>query len=127
MTNQDINEAVARKLGWEWTGHKEPNCWMPPQEWKFKQTGIFMVPMPLQNYCTSIAAAWEIPSKYPILPTKTTDGKEYSFCLMQWSSGWTAAWVDLSEAVSGKYGRELYSAWADTAPMAVCWAFLKLP
>lgn len=50
MTGQEINEAVARKLGWEsYAGKKF---------WKRGEEIIEDVDLP--NYCHSIAAAWEI-------------------------------------------------------------------
>lgn len=86
MTPQEINEAVARKLGWSGFHHA------PMQE-----------PAP-KNFCGSIAAAWEIVEKL------------------------------LSEDHAIRlYGRQGFTVnidgWeetADTAPMAICLAFLKL-
>ena len=111
MTNDEVNIAIARKLGWEWTGHKEPNCWMPPQEWKFKQTGIFMVPMPLQNYCTDIAAAWEI-VELPGIGSQCVKRTIYPQPSWEWML-FKDGYMVMAEA--------------DTAPMAICLAFLKFP
>lgn len=82
MTNQEINEAVARKLGY---GTPTGNA--------------------LPNYCTSIAAAWEIAShcaKFSVF--KEPDNYQW-YCDM-----------NKQKVIKG-----------DTAPMAICLAFLKLP
>lgn len=93
MTPQEINEAVARKLGHEWPvidpGH-HPAC-----------------PFRKKDYCRSIEAAWEIVEH------------QGDFGLAQGTKGWTASFgYGNEEAVFGI---------ADTAPMAICRAFLKVP
>ncbi len=60
MTDQEINEAVGRKLG---------------AEFKFNIGGIlYAEPMP-QDYCHSIEAAWEIVEKlkFRLSPVNETD------------------------------------------------------
>ena len=94
QTNQSINEAVARKLGW--TVSSNYICTDP--------TGSFRVGP--KDYCTWIAAAWEILTEY----CDTWD----LFC-----GGST---VDCT--LGKKYATA--SAEADTASMAICLAFLKL-
>ena len=49
MTNQEINEAVARKLGWKLVGQ----TWYPPNQ---ATSDLMECP----TFCTSIAAAWEL-------------------------------------------------------------------
>ncbi len=90
-TNQEINEAVALKLGW----FEVAEVWMCPP-------GSNEIFSKLPDYCTSIAAAWEIVEK-----------QEY-FKLVYAASSWRCEMGKIKE-------------YADTAPMAICLAFLKLP
>lgn len=96
MTDQEINEAVARKLGYELV---KPNWWQFP-----KETGRGPVP----DYCHSIEAAWEILLKVEYWSIRTMKGREDEVL------------VELG------FG-PLVGCWADTAPRAICLAFLKLP
>jgi Phage ABA sandwich domain len=100
MTNQEINEAVARKLGW--TYDEKFQDWGNPQDEK----------MLLPDYCGSIAAAWEI-VEHVKLPMQLGNN-----CVVK-GSEWYCFWWD------NKNNRE-YREHADTAPMAICLAFLKL-
>jgi len=92
MTDQEINEMVARKLGIE-LGNLKP-----------------------RDYCHSIKAAWEVVEKAQALG---------SFALIfsyvepgLWYAGWGSTGVE---------GFEFdLDATADTAPRAICEAFLKL-
>ncbi len=86
MTDQEINEAVARKLGASYC-----DCKFLPHAIEHK------------NYCTSIAAAWEIWDHFNEMATLTK---------------LNGLWVL-------DYGRK-FVVNADTAPMAICLAFLKL-
>lgn len=91
MTDQEINLAVAHKLGYADVVKRHPDH--------------------IPNYCHSIEAAWEIVERLD---------QEWCFSL-NWH---------LSD---GKYHAEFYNkgkmrnAQADTAPMAIALAFLKLP
>lgn len=102
MTNQELNEAVARKLGWEVTESvSDPNdkCFTPPgnaMDWG---------PEP-PPYSTSIAAAWEIVDKIFVVK------------LQKVSDEWQC---ELNDA----RGNSAFDA-SDTAPMAICKTFLKL-
>lgn len=107
MTDLELNESVARKLGWrlDSTGHWHSppvdghgSCWdaLPP-------------------YSTDIKAAWEIVGCLEIdywvaLRRKPIDGSKH-----EWS------------CVIGKEPESVEEAIADTAPRAICLAFLKLP
>lgn len=94
MTDQEIEEAVARKLGWE-EG--------PGDQWR---RHVFDMPKHgLPDYCHSIEAAWEIVEKIP------------TFVIAKLSSGWAANPCPPGFDFLVK---------ADTAPMAICLAFLKL-
>lgn len=98
MTAQEINEAVARKLGIELTPcpiMDSCSCCGP------------------QNYCTDIKAAWEIVEVLPgfqIMYIGIFDGPSWRCITRHNLSG---------EFISYQYD-------ADTAPMAICLAFLKL-
>lgn len=96
MTDQEINEAVARKLG-----YIECKC-CTPKEWLTLEYSHCLLP----DYCHDIKAAWEIAEKHK---------------------------GDMSiTKQNGKFCCEIYipsyqwNAWADTAPMAICLAFIKL-
>lgn len=99
MTPQEINEAVVRKLGWDCCYRLDAVGWhrkLTPEGNHFHE--------PIPDYSTSIAAAWEIVEK-----------------LLNEGHG-----IRL-------YGRQGFTVnidgWeetADTAPMAICLAFLKL-
>lgn len=85
MTDQELNEQVARKLG---KGHIQ-------EGWE----KVCIIP----DYCHSIAAAWEIWDHFHEMATLTKhEGK----------------WML-------DYGRR-FRIVADTAPKAICLAFLKL-
>ncbi len=95
MTDQEINEAVARKLGWkrkaEWEYDTLSSCSAPP------------------DYCHSIQAAWEMVDKMPP-----------SWSLIRRDDG---KFVCTFIGPKGLDGGGAHN----TAPMAICLAFLKLP
>lgn len=100
MTDSEINEAVARKLGWTYHEDATPLCWEMPTT-----STVYVKNYP--DYYHSIQAAWEI----------LTDHCD------TWEIYCNGSTVDVT--LSKNYdtaGRE-----ADTAPMAICLAFLKLP
>lgn len=93
-TNQEVNEAVARKLGGDPPGHPEQ-----------------------PDYVGSIAAAWEIvehlrTKNIGILVESDQDeiGKNPGF----------SYWCEITNHPE-------CSGYANTAPLAICLAFLKLP
>lgn len=100
MTPQEINELVARKLG-----HLERPI----------PGAANMVIYP--DYATDIKAAWEIAEKYPceirkwVATTAWKEGETIQWDVFLW---WGPNYKD---SVLGQ---------ADTAPMAICLAFLKL-
>ena len=106
MTNQEINEAVARKLGWGF----EDNHWYPvhiPEKPAYRTKH-------LPTFCTSIAAAWEILEALPKWEIKR-DGTTVIVYL------WDKTTQDGFSQTEHFQGIA-----ADTAPMAICLAFLKL-
>lgn len=105
MTDSEINEAVARKLGY---GTPTGNA--------------------LPDYCHSIKAAWEIVDKFPVVNdfrfelrfywSGYKDGKGYG---PEWMAGW------ITGHMRGGDREDSIKAFANTAPMAIALAFLKLP
>lgn len=106
-----MNEAVARKLGWRFdrTGHWHSlpkdgggSCWDA-----------------LPDYCHSIAAAWEIVEFVR---------ESHGFSLEKVPYGGIPKWdCELYAFDMTEYKRNgKIQSQADTAPMAICLAFLKL-
>ncbi len=115
MTPQEINEAVARKLGWVQMS--------TPDNWKHPDFGEFL---DIPNYSQDISAAWEMMEKKEIavLPTDkgwyatSNDSRlDEGECLELWIP---TACGTRNECGCGR------CVIADTAPMAICLAFLKL-
>ena len=108
MTDQEINEAVARKLGWE--DFDDPRA--TRFEWRRKSDNPkrdqFVVQLP--DYCHDIKAAWEVVEKMASDGYSITVGQNPCRCL---------AWKTHEDFNAIQE--------ADTAPMAICKAFLKLP
>lgn len=92
MTNEEINEAVARRLGWS----QDHGIWE-------RNNDPFRAALP--DYCTDIKAAWEIVPKLE------------KFVLHYQTDRWVCTF---------KNGDDVESIVADTAPMVICKAFLKL-
>lgn len=95
MTNQEINEQVARKMG------TLPECQC--SDALHKAEARHFIP----DYSGSIAAAWELVGKFD------------KFVLARAGSDWVAS----NQWEPGVQPLGI----ADTAPMAICLAFLKLP
>jgi len=107
MTNQEINEAVARKLGWI----KVLAGWMDNSRHSIHPN--------IPNYCTDIADVWEIVEDLPYFKLSTVGYmsiKDRS-AITKWEC------TTVTGAPTQPIG---YLAEADTAPMAICLAFLKL-
>lgn len=123
MTDSETNEAVARKLGWriktgtlvrEYTeGAGGGSAVMPAMKgWlsptsKRKDLVVSNVP----DYCHSIAAAWEVVEhirKNQMMVSMNL----LSSCQLK--------------ITHGEISNVLAESWADTAPTAICLAFLKL-
>ena len=95
LSDQEINEAVARKLGWTY----DPKF----QDWANAKDEV----KPIPDFCHSIAAAWEVVEKLPS-----------GFCLIRHEDGKFLCMISANRPESG--GPQ------DTAPMAICMAFLRL-
>ena len=119
MTDQEINEACARKLG-HYVDH-ELQMMIPKEERCMEKILGFNKPIP--RYCHSIGAAWEIVEHKPTVYSQQYQ-EDFDFCLQlvdrQWQAGWhkihwdceSEEWIGLTVAA--------------TAPRAICLAFLKL-
>ena len=95
MTDQEINAAVAKKLGWKQLGPMKHD----PLNVYLEKNGQRIEGIP--DYCHSIEAAWEIVERY-----------------QYWVGPDKEKW-----AVTTVLG--IWLAEADTAPMAICLASLK--
>lgn len=103
MDNNELNEAVAKKLGWElWQGtHWRRQTASSRPDHIDHEISSF-----LPDYCHSIEAAWEIVEKFPM----QVGG------VMR-----VGTWYE--PLVAGRTREDLR---ANTAAMAICKAFLKL-
>lgn len=99
MTDQEINEAVARKLGYCATKHRKNGCLRPYYVEHEK------------DFCHSIAAAWEV---VELIANKSEKDK-------------CGPMVELSHDGKWHFRIGLVQVKTDTAPMAICLAFLKIP
>lgn len=104
METDDINEAVARKLGWVQRGPLKHD----PLNVALERDGQVIDGLP--HYATDIAAAWEI--------VEHLRAERMQITLM-------AAFDGFACAIEPTERRVAYR--ADTAPLAICKAFLKLP
>lgn len=115
MTDQEINEAVARKLGWYFCQSPAASSNQfhnPGQAYWVNREGSYYMSLP--DFCRSISAAWHIvewalSANYDvdIFSSPKYRGDEESFTCNIANATWQAE--------------------ASTAPMAICLAFLKLP
>lgn len=105
MTNQEINEAVARNLGWIVNEYSWGFKWARD---KSVQCADMMSDSP-PDYCTSISAAWEIVEKISL-------GGRIGIHVM-----------NKITSISLRTETGYYTSEAETTPMAICLAFLKLP
>ncbi len=108
MTDQKINETLARKLGWH-KGLLDPNSWGKPTD----VPGHYLH-QALPDYCHSIEAAWEIVNK-----------------IEKDKLGWNLSYDAAVRSYIFRYGpfsiqSNVHESRADTAPMAICKAFLAL-
>lgn len=119
MTPQQINEAVARKLGatdihvlkWpKMVFNNRPHPWHGMLVGTFPSVGA-SGESPVPDYCHSIEAAWEIVE---------ANHEKYAFEIHSSPNDYHAFFT-------GPTWKQTYKGQADTAPMAICKAFLKLP
>lgn len=99
-TPEEINDAVARKLGWKQAGPMKHD----PLNVYLKKDGERIEGLP--DYCHSIEAAWEVLESWKGHWELHRQNGHFDFILYRRS--------------------EQYDGQADTAPMAICLAFLKL-
>lgn len=104
MTDQEINEAVAVKLGED---VRHGGIFVQGGDWGEEMDESHPIP----DYCHSIEAAWEI-----VEHIKDKGGR--LGLLLEANGGWRASFkMSPSDYLNGHH---------DTAPMAICKAFLKL-
>jgi hypothetical protein len=118
MTNTEINEAIARKLGWTQIQFKMRNGHKSEQLEGVRLPPIDTPTCPMfsdiPNYCTNIADAWEIVEK------------SFSSFYM-WYDECSETWTVDADCCRVTKESCKWKAHADTAPHAICLAFLKLP
>lgn len=107
---KELNEQVARKLGWEYIPELSPVCWTRKNE--DRTQGAYLRDVP--DYVGDIRAAWEIVEKYICsvsrihhIPSNMESFYRYR-CVIQ---------CDITDFISAE---------ADTASEAIVKAFLKL-
>lgn len=104
MTDTEVNEAVARKLGWEEIDTTLGKRWVFPSEDPLRE---YRCPSYMDeqapDYCHSIAAAWEIPL--------SLEGGRFE--IQRFGDKWICIIEDKIET-------------ADHPSMAICLAFLKV-
>lgn len=116
MTNQEINEAVARKLGWVYL---EDGCEILSLGHLHRPSGVCWFAMS-PRYCEDIAAAWEIMEREDFMIVAMSDSKEYR------AGKFIGNYGPAGEEPTYVYGHWSVVAVAETAPMAICLAFLNL-
>ena len=140
MTPQEINEAVARKLGWY--PDDDGIYWHTPWEEKAEDArfpedtySVRSTYKGVKNYCQDISAAWEIVEKYPFIMIKDyrcdflIKKAKYNFwdkekgAFGEWIDDWAAGWICIDRNNEWVEGECIH---ADSATMAICLAFLKL-
>lgn len=117
MTPQEINEAVARELGWTNDGSVDPFTGIRWPDWR-NANGEAQNVMRPPNYCHDIKAASEIPTRYRVV-----DGNSFYLEWIEAEGVWRAGWryFDTTTGWNGPANGHN----ADPA-MAICLAFLKL-
>jgi hypothetical protein len=113
MTNQEINEAVARKLGWVFDNSKEAK-WNNRFPWYDAKGKGHLAP----GFTYSIEEAWEIVEHL---------GPRFHKLWRFWDDGSYIFEISDGSLVVGPPKIDVVVGEADTAPMAICLAFLKLP
>lgn len=108
MTDNELNELVARKLGWV------VNKTLDYQPWYARPGGQPESAMirELPDFCNSIQAAWEM---VEWCKANMKGSFRWDFVLECSDRAWRCGMFDVEEIE------------ADTAPMAIALAFLKLP
>lgn len=109
MTDEEFNEAVAKKLGWKYHEDLKPVCWETPGD-----SRCFLRDLP--DYCHSIEAAWEI--------VEYVNADRFRIIKARIIPEWSAVFE--FQNLEDKKVTE-YFASEDTLPRAICEAFLKLP
>lgn len=114
-SDADLNELVAKRLGWFNLTKYAPMGWDGTKEKRrlvgsFHTVGADANLIDVPDYCGSIEAAWAIVEK--LHPTNC-------FTLFSWPARFIVRIVGNTE-------KDVFQAEADTAPRAIALAFLKL-
>lgn len=110
MTDQEINEAVARKLGWTLVAGSDNRVWL--------KDGDPVNSVVIPDYCHSLEAAWQIWEKL----------RDMGYDLQLFSSWNRRNIVCFNLTFKGDISKNYQAeAEADTAPRAIVKAFLKVP
>lgn len=107
MTPQEINEAVARKLGWISRDFD--------RNWQRMDIGAQIHIDGPPAYSADIRWAWEIVEYLP------------DVAIYKWPAGGYAVSIPQANDAGNLSNKRGVQANADTAPMAICQAFLQLP
>lgn len=111
MENAEINEAVARKLGWAIDKTSDFLPWYGKPGGRPESSMIRDLP----DYCHSIDAAWEVVEFWLT--------SEIRFRTFEMKKNNASHWyIQFTQENDG----HIYDSVADTAPMAICRAFLKV-
>lgn len=116
MADQELNEAVAKKLGWTDIHPLEHE----PSQLVGNRNGKGTLEA-LPDYCHSIEAAWKI-MQWCKVDYHTGSIAEFAVGYDS-VAHWTAWIMDYRDS---QHKPTHYTASADTAPMSICLAFLKL-
>lgn len=114
MTDTELNEAVARKLGWKNGGVIGELDGMAVGFHYIKPDGMGSSSI-WPSYSTSIEAVWEIVEMLP------------DVAIYKWPEGGFAVSIPQRDAEGNLSNAKGVQANAATAPRAICEAFLKLP
>jgi len=119
MTDQEINEAVAQKLGWHQTDVFVSGGGTVARWSAALPDGRVQEKLP--DYCHDIKAAWEIVDYINSLPTRIGDKGHFYFQMRRDKQGYTV------KLIPGEFNKgSTIEATASIAPLAICLAFLKL-
>lgn len=121
MTPQEINEFVAQKLGYKKgnlvVGTNTKGQPVENKEWVTPEGKLAYW---LPDYAGSIQAAWEVVEHIRERPNPDAlINPSYAFELHATPSAWVAI-------ISGPTWKQMVKGESETAPMAICLAFLKL-
>lgn len=123
MTDEEINQAVAKRLGWKPTRTKYSTF-----DGQHDAEVIRYRESRLPDYCHSLEAAWEIVEQVQTKPEHWIACRWKPLCENESGGKWNCMIVwQKANSPNGEEHRILGNSYADTAPRAICLAFLALP